>query len=153
MAGWQEYARVAKLKCILVSKVTPTQRTLAHLRKAGYDCAIVERWNAHLKIRQDLFNFLDVLGVSGMGTIAVQTTTKSNFAARWNKITGRDKFTDLKAENKALKIREHVLNCLAAGWIIEVHGWAGSNDVRIQEVTNESLVSLISDEQQEGMTF
>jgi hypothetical protein len=35
--------------------VTPTQRSLAYLRAEGWQVAIVERWNPHARIRQDLF--------------------------------------------------------------------------------------------------
>ena len=134
-------------------KTSPTQRTLAYLRQNGYDTAIVEKWNDRLKIRQDLFGFIDVLAVGPLGTIAVQTTTKTNFAARWNKIIGKGPFPDVKAENRALKIREHLLNCLSADWTIEVHGWAGVNDVRIQQVTMDSLESILSTEEQEEIPF
>ena len=86
-----------------------------------------------------------------MGTVAVQTTTKAHFADRWNKIIGKDMPKDKKGEDKAMRIRANVLACLSADWVIEVHGWAGANDVRVQEVTNESLVSLFSDEEQENL--
>ena len=38
-------------------KTSPMQRSLKHLRDAGWTCAIVEHWNLHAKIRQDLFGF------------------------------------------------------------------------------------------------
>ena len=41
--------------------MTPTQRSLKLLRERGYFCAVVEKWNAHKKIRQDLFGFADIL--------------------------------------------------------------------------------------------
>lgn len=106
-----------------------------------------------MKIRQDFFGFIDVLAVGPMGTIAVQTTTKANFAARWNKIIGKGPFKDKKEEDRALRIRGHLLQCLAAGWEIEVHGWAGVNDVRIQQVTMESLESILSTEEQDEIPF
>ena len=45
------------------SRVSPVQRTLAELRKRGFTAAVVERWNPHAKIRQDLFGLIDVVAV------------------------------------------------------------------------------------------
>jgi len=58
---------------------SPTRRSLEHLRKAGAELvAVVERWNPHAKIRQDLFGVVDVLAIHGGDTIAVQATSDSN---------------------------------------------------------------------------
>lgn len=86
---------------------SPTQRTLAHLRKQGYTAAVVERWNPHAKIRQDLFGFVDVLAVGAHGTTAVQACNYSDVSKRVAKI----------AES------EHVGAVREAGWRILVHGW------------------------------
>ncbi len=80
------------------------------MRKEGYTTAIVEKWNHHVKIRQDLYGFIDVLGVGEEGTLAVQTTTANNMKARINKIE------DEKLANNLAAVRK-------AGWKIEVHGW------------------------------
>lgn len=67
---------------------SPTQRSLAHLRKAGLICAIVEHFNVHCGIRQDLYGWIDILAldpVTGELT-AVQTTSGPNVAARIDKI-------------------------------------------------------------------
>jgi len=68
--------------------MTPTQRSLAMLREAGYLYAIVEHWNYFAKIRQDYFGFGDILAVDATTntTVIVQTTSGSNFAARRTKI-------------------------------------------------------------------
>lgn len=74
-----------------MSKTSPTQRTLAYLRKCGCDAAITEKWNPHAKVRQDLFGFVDILylPVTYDGPmVAVQTTSGSNHAARRTKILG-----------------------------------------------------------------
>lgn len=67
---------------------SPTTRTLAFLRAAGHTCAVTEHWNAFIKRRQDLFNFIDVVALhSGeSGVLAVQATSGSNHSARLNKI-------------------------------------------------------------------
>ncbi len=68
--------------------MTPTQRTLAKLRSEGWLCAIVEKFNHHVKIRQDLFGFGDILAVRAEETLLIQTTSGSNVSARLEKIRG-----------------------------------------------------------------
>jgi hypothetical protein len=67
---------------------------------------IVEKFNFHARIRQDLYGIFDLLGI-GCGTVAVQTTTASNLAARRTKML----------ESPALQVAKD------AGWKVEVHGW------------------------------
>jgi len=90
---------------------SPTENSLKRLRKDGYQAAVVEKWNPHMKIRQDLFGFIDVVGVNpeSTGVLAVQTTTKHNMGSRVKKIMdecGDKAVAWLKAQNR-----------------IEVHGW------------------------------
>ena len=86
--------------------MTPTQRSLAYMRKAGYLCEVTERWNPFAKIRQDLYGFIDILCV-GEDIVGVQTTTKANMKARINKISDHDNFNSV----------------LGSGIRIIVHGW------------------------------
>ncbi len=86
---------------------TPTQRSLKHMRDQGYLCEVTERWNPFAKIRQDLFNFVDILCIKDGKTVAVQTTSYSNISARIKKIQGLDSYPIIKS----------------AGWEIVVHGW------------------------------
>jgi hypothetical protein len=65
---------------------TPTKRTLDALRKAGWTVAVVERWNSHAKIRQDLFGFIDVLAIKDGVTLAVQACAGSGHSKRRDKI-------------------------------------------------------------------
>ncbi len=89
--------------------MSPTQRSLAELKKRGYLPYIVERWNPFAHIRQDLYGFIDLVAIKGdsPGVLAVQTTSGSNVSARIQKIH----------ESAAAKI------WLAAGNRIVVHGW------------------------------
>lgn len=66
--------------------MSPTQRSLAKLRKEGWMVAIVEKWNQWAKIRQDLFGFIDLLAVKGDIVMAVQTTSGTNVSQRLAKI-------------------------------------------------------------------
>ena len=90
-----------------MSGKSPTQRSLEKLRAEGYLCQIVERWNPHARIRQDLFGIGDILAIREGETLLVQTTSRGNVAARVTKI----------------RESEHLDKILAAGWKITVHGW------------------------------
>lgn len=89
--------------------MTPTQRSLALLRSEGWTVAVVEKWNSHIRIRQDLFGFADLLGFRhGWPVWLIQTTSGSNAAARRTKIQ----------ENP------HAQEWLRCGHGIELHSWA-----------------------------
>ena len=91
-----------------MSGTSPTQLSLRKLREEGWTCQITEVWNPHMRIRQDLFGFIDILAIRPGETLAVQTTSRSNMAARVRKIADHA---------NVAAVRE-------AGWRIEVHGWA-----------------------------
>jgi len=64
----------------------PTARSLALLRNLGYRAKVVERWNPHTKIRQDLFG-VDILALKpGKPVLVMQATTGANHAARRTKL-------------------------------------------------------------------
>ena len=87
---------------------SPTTLTLKHLRAAGWPLVeVVEHWNPHARIRQDLFGFVDVLAVGPAGVLAVQTTSAGNVSARITKIADHPNLA---------AVRE-------AGIAIHVHGW------------------------------
>jgi hypothetical protein len=69
--------------------------------------AIVEKWNPHSKIRQDLFGFADLLGCHPVHGIACFQVTSTKVKERIDKIL---------AETRA----ENWLRC---GGLIYVHGW------------------------------
>ena len=87
--------------------MSPTQLTLRELRKQGYTAAVVERWNPHVNIRQDLFGCIDVLAVGNGETVAVQCTSYSHVAERERKLAEAEAIGDMRE----------------AGWRILVHGW------------------------------
>lgn len=95
---------------------TPTQRSLALLRAEGLQAAVVEKWNPHARIRQDLFGCLDIIALGDGKTIGVQTTTRGNIAARARKVTESDIYPAL----------------IRAGWDIIIHGWAKDKSGRWQ---------------------
>lgn len=99
-----------------MAKSTPTQRSLALLREAGMLVTVVERWNPHARIRQDLFGCIDLLGLADGKTVGVQTTSKSNMAARVKKIVESEAYPHM----------------VRAGWDIIVHGWYRDKEKRWQ---------------------
>jgi len=87
---------------------SPTQRTLEHLRSTGFPLVqVVERWNPHARVRQDLFGIVDVLAVSESQIVGVQATSDSNVASRVRKIE----------ESPATPVLRR------AGIRLLVHGW------------------------------
>lgn len=89
--------------------MSPTQRTLQNLRSRGYFVEVVERWNPHAKIRQDLFKWVDLVAVkAGEPILGVQTTSGPNASARIQKAQG----------NPALS------HWLRAGGRLAVFAWA-----------------------------
>ena len=41
--------------------MTPTQRTLAECKRRGWIAQVVEKWNPHARVRQDLFGCIDIV--------------------------------------------------------------------------------------------
>lgn len=88
--------------------MSATQRSKALLEKAGWTVAIVERWNPHARIRQDLYGFADLLAMKpGRTPLLVQVTSGSNVASRLQKI---------REEPRAAI-------ALASGFGVQIHGW------------------------------
>jgi hypothetical protein len=92
-----------------MAKISPTQLTLRALRQRGYLSAVVEKWNQHARVRQDLFGFADILAVrrDKPGVLAIQATSRSNWSSRWTKCLS------------SAAVREW----LGAGNRLEVWGW------------------------------
>lgn len=90
--------------------MSPTSRSLQAARRSGYLAAVVEKWNAHAQIRQDLFGFADILLVAPHREpqrILVQATTAGHLAERIEKLRGI----------------ANVRRCIQAGFSVECWGW------------------------------
>ena len=92
--------------------MSPTQRSLAHMRALGATVVVVEHYNWFSKSRQDLFGILDLVALLDGDTIGIQTTSAANVSARVKKITEC----------------EHLPALRKAGWTILVHGWRKGKD-------------------------
>lgn len=86
---------------------SPTQRTLADMRKRGYVAEVTERFCQFTRRRKDLFGFCDVLCLGDGEVIAVQTTSWANVSARIKKIADH--------ENVA-SVRKAGIRILVQGW-------------------------------------
>lgn len=104
----------------------PTERSLKHLRDAGYRADVVEKWIPQARKRKDLFGFIDIMCVGGGVTLAVQTTSYSNISARVKKM-----------REETPEALQDVLDC---GWKVAVHGWKKNPrskrwEVKVVEIT------------------
>ena len=103
--------------------MTPTQRSLKHLRDNGYHAEVVEKWNHITKTRKDLWGVADILAIRDGEILAVQTTSSSNVSARVKKI----------AESEIVPLIR------SAGVGLLVHGWRknakGRWELRIVDVS------------------
>ena len=108
--------------------MSPTARTLKHLRELGYLPCVVERWIPGACVRKDCFGFADVLAIRSdrIGVLAVQATTDDNMSARLKKARALPELAVwLKAGNRFLVV----------GWKKRLGRWC----VRTFEVFGEEL--------------
>jgi radical SAM superfamily enzyme YgiQ (UPF0313 family) len=96
--------------------MTPSQRSVKHLKDCGYVVATVEHYNYFTKRRHDLFGCIDLLAIGNGETLAVQVTSRSNMSSRIKKIE----------ESEALP------EMLRSGWRVIVHGWAKNKSNRFE---------------------
>jgi hypothetical protein len=122
-----------------MSKTTPTQRSLALLRGRGYAVEKVEqRLTFKGFITRDLFGCIDLIAVRRGEIVGVQTTSRSNLAARRAKALGSP---GLEA-------------WLAGGGKFFLHGWgkAGPRCRRKTWQCSEQELTLEEVEKHQGRT-
>jgi len=106
----------------MAASLSPTQRSLAYLREQGYLVAIVERWNPHARIRQDLWGWCDLLAIRKNEVLAVQVTASA-----------------VSERIRKIQESETVAAVRDAGIRIEVHGWRknskGRYVLRIEDIS------------------
>jgi hypothetical protein len=93
---------------------------MERLRKEGWLCAVVEKWNPHVGphgIRQDLFGFVDVLAISAVASFSSIALTPVTMAIQCCAASGAAAHVDKIIAN------ENAPKVLAAGWSIEVWAW------------------------------
>lgn len=98
---------------------SPTQRSLAEMRKRGYLADVVEKWIPGARIRRDLYGFIDLLCIKEGEICGVQTTSDGHVAERIAKIAAH----------------ENVGAVRKAGIRLLVHGWRkAGNRWQLREV-------------------
>lgn len=67
--------------------MSPTQLSLAKLRKEGFAAEVVEKWIPGAFIRKDFLGCIDILAVKAQhnGVLGIQATTTGNINARLEK--------------------------------------------------------------------
>jgi len=88
--------------------MSPSARSMKHLRDEGWVVDIVERWiGGHIKVRKDLFGMFDLIAIKDKAVIVIQVTSGSNVAARVKKIN---------ASEHIEAVRKTPLKPLVHGW-------------------------------------
>lgn len=65
-----------------MAKPSPTSRSLAECKRRGWVAQVVERWNPHAKVRQDLFGCIDIVAITPAGILGIQACAGASHAAR-----------------------------------------------------------------------
>lgn len=68
--------------------VSHNPRTMKMLvkRELAWHAKVVEKWNAHANIRQDLFGWMDILAFGPNDTLGVQVCSRGSHSTRKKKI-------------------------------------------------------------------
>ena len=110
--------------------MSPTQRSLAYLRKRGALAQVVERYNAYAKRRIDLFGFIDIVALDDKpGVLGVQTTSAGNVSHRVAKVH------DACAES--------MRRWLQAGNRLVIHGWGKRGPRGTRKVWTLSVTEIV----------
>ncbi len=65
---------------------SPTQRTLARLKRDGFTAGVVEKWIPQTKRRLDFLGGIDIIAVGNGSIVGIQCTSQSNASARVRKL-------------------------------------------------------------------
>ena len=119
-----------------MGSTSPTARAIAEMRRLGWMAQVVEKWNPHAKVRQDLFGIIDVLAVDERYCYGIQVTSGSNHAARRTKMSLSTKaLVWLRSPHRRLEIWSYSKKKIKRG------GVAFKYELRRERLTVESLAS------------
>lgn len=93
---------------------SPTQRSLAEMRRRGYLADVTERWIPRANVRRDLFGFGDVLAVGDDEVVMVQATSRDNVSSRVRKI---------EQSETVGAVRKGGIRILVHGWFKQRGRW------------------------------
>ncbi len=108
------------------------QRSLKHMRDLGWTCAIVERWNPHAFVRQDLFGGIDIVCIGGAPLPLHSFTTRNGQECKVS-LGGRQGVLGLQCcSDNGGSVADHTAKLLALPalrlWVecgnrLVIHGW------------------------------
>ena len=117
--------------------MTPTQRTLAEIRKRVDHVAIVEKWNSHCRIRQDLFGFADLISfdredvhlwqvTAGAVAARIAKIKELDVAKHWTASPNRCLFVVgwRKLKPRGTKVARWRPRIVALWWVPQTESWA-----------------------------
>ena len=117
--------------------MTPTQRTLAEIRKRVDHVAIVEKWNSHCRIRQDLFGFADLISfgredvhlwqvTAGAVAARIAKIKELDVAKHWTASTHRELFVVgwRKLKPRGSKVAKWHPRIVSLRWVPQAASWA-----------------------------
>lgn len=131
LVGVKYYVQLFYIYCNMAT--SPTQLSLKLMKERGYLCEITERWNPFAKIRQDLFQFIDILCLAPGEIVGVQTTSYSNMSARIKKIREHANFQ---------RVSEAGIRVVVQGWNKKDNRWA----VREVEILPQNSLDDLPDD-------
>ena len=109
---------------------SPTQLSLAWLKKEGYLAEVVEKWIPGANIRKDLWGWTDIVAIRDGETVAVQCTSWDNISSRVRKIAESEtiavqctSWDNISSRCKKIAESDTVGPVRKAGWSIWVVGW------------------------------
>ena len=127
--------------------MTPTQRTLAELRKRVEHVAIVEKWNSHCRIRQDLFGFADLISfdredvhlwqvTAGAVAARVAKIKELDVARHWAASTHRELFVVgwRKLKPRGVKVARWYPRIVSLRWMPQSELWGEQEYQSFSEV-------------------
>ena len=102
-------------------KIRPSQLTLNELRKNGYLCQVVERYNSFAHFRVDLFGIIDIVAIKDNEILGIQATSavnhttrvikarKSDTLSKWLKAGGKFQVWSWAKKNNKWEVRKEEL--------------------------------------------
>ena len=106
---------------------SPTARTLSWCKKQGFIPQVVEKYNQFSMKRIDLFGIIDIVAITPVCILGIQTTSRANMNARIKKALAEPR----------------LFAWLRAGGKFEVHGWSKKgkrNERKLWKLTREVFV-------------
>lgn len=110
------------------SATSPTKRTLDECRKRGWIAQVVERWNPHARIRQDLFGVIDLVAIVPTLDAGAAGAARSPGAILGIQATSGNTGGAHAARRAKILAEPRARAWVAAGGRLELWSWAKRGD-------------------------